>query len=382
MTTPGGHNGSILALAISPNGKILASGSEDTTIKLWNLPEGTLIKMLETHNEVAALAISPDGKLLASGVGNNIMLWSFPEGNLIRTLRGSWIEYVDISPNGKLLVSRGRTEDRYVTITLWSLPEGDRIKMIKGDYLAISPDGTLLVTGGTDKTIKLWNLPEGTFNKCLFDLQAIPASAKETTYQQTDIYGQVITYTLPCGSPIPPGAVCTSNCVPGTYIAPPPKRSSSGGSYCTCNKVCTCIPVCQAHRLNHPDAIVRVMAEEILYLMGGREFKYMRWAADNAKPALQSRIFDLIARIRQGEKPNPSCWPSADECSQRLAHPDEIIRIMAAQMLNLHNARGLPLCTDIQGQVTHWLNEAAQRPWFVRYNVKNTIAQSHPLSRA
>jgi WD domain, G-beta repeat len=84
------HTADIHALTISPDGKLPASGSEDTTIKLWSLPEGVQLTTLAGHAEaVLALAISPDGKLLASlGSRDNysIELWSLPEGTFVRCL--------------------------------------------------------------------------------------------------------------------------------------------------------------------------------------------------------------------------------------------------------------------------------------------------------
>src|SRR5437763_1578236 len=84
------HLSNVQALAISPDGKTLASGSEDETIKLWSLPEGALLQTLEGHrNGILALAISPDGKTLASGGWDKtIKLWSLPEGALLQTLEG------------------------------------------------------------------------------------------------------------------------------------------------------------------------------------------------------------------------------------------------------------------------------------------------------
>lgn len=51
------------------------------------------------------------------------------------------------------------------------------------------------------------------------------------------------TEVLPCGSPTPPGAICTCNCVPVSVPSPPPVRTTHTYTTCTCNKVCTCVPV-------------------------------------------------------------------------------------------------------------------------------------------
>jgi len=83
-----------------------------------------------------------------------------------------------------------------------------------------------LVSGSGDKTIKFWSLPGGEMLACPFDLVASPPEARGITYQLTDASGQVVEYTLPCGAPIPQGAVCTCNCVAGGYVP-----SGSGGSH-------------------------------------------------------------------------------------------------------------------------------------------------------
>jgi len=157
------HTNAVNALSISPDGKLLVSGSNDRSIKLWSLPEGAFIKKMTSHtNYVNSLAISPDGKQLASGSSDrSIKLWSLPDGTLIKTLTGhtNYVNSLSISSDGKLLASG--SSDR--SIKLWSLPDGALIKTLEGNTdiiisLAISSDGKLLVSGSTENTIKLWSL--------------------------------------------------------------------------------------------------------------------------------------------------------------------------------------------------------------------------------
>jgi hypothetical protein len=123
--------------------------------------------------------------------------------------------------------------------------------------MTITPDCKTLATGDYSGVVTLWDLEKPGFRTFLFDVAVNSSEVKGITYNVYDkVTGQTITYTLPCGSPIPPGAVCTCNCVPGAERAyvPPPSRPSRrrGGGYsgggggrtiCTCNKICTCIPV-------------------------------------------------------------------------------------------------------------------------------------------
>ena len=157
------HNSFVLSISFNPDGKLLASGSYDKTIKLWEVPSGKLIKTLEGHEaDVKSVSFSPDGKLLASG--------------------------------------------------------------------------------SYDKTIKLWEVPSGKLLSVFFDPKVTEEDCKGVTFKYINEYGQVVTYTLPCGSPIPPGATCICNCIPGSLPRPTP---SPGGTYqyCTCVPVCVCIPV-------------------------------------------------------------------------------------------------------------------------------------------
>lgn len=104
----------------SHNGQLLASGSEDNTIKLWDSTTGTLQRTLSGHSDsIYSVAFSPDGQLLASGSGDNtIRLWDPSTGTLQQTLEGhsNWIAALAFSRDGRLLASGSND----CTIRLWN----------------------------------------------------------------------------------------------------------------------------------------------------------------------------------------------------------------------------------------------------------------------
>jgi WD40 repeat protein len=259
IATLAGQAGQVKTLAIAPDGKLLAAGADDHSIRLWELPGGRLLGSLEEIT-ATSLAITPDGKLLAAGSASGIRLWSIAEGRLLATLEerrqegyGPGAASLAFAQDGRLLLSWTANGG----INLWSLPAGRLLARIETqatstEAIAISPDGRTLACGDYSGVIALWDLEKPGFRAFLFDAAVNSSETKGLSYNVYDqVTGQTITYTLPCGSPIPPGAVCTCNCVPGTeraYRPPAPPRRSGGGGYgggriCTCNKVCTCIPV-------------------------------------------------------------------------------------------------------------------------------------------
>src|SRR5438128_1557550 len=104
-----GHQGSVLGVAFSPDGKILASCSRDKTIKLWDPATGELQRTLTEHTaDVYDVTFSPKGNLLASaGRDKTIKLWQMPAAKLIRTLEGHTdiVRSVAFAPDQKTLAS-------------------------------------------------------------------------------------------------------------------------------------------------------------------------------------------------------------------------------------------------------------------------------------
>ncbi|MBH8565372.1 serine/threonine protein kinase [Nostoc sp. CENA67] len=161
-----GHFEWIWTVAFSPDGKILASGSKDKTIKLWNPTTAEEIRTLKGHTEgITAVAFSPDSKTLASSsLDKTIKLWDLATGKQIRTLEGHSqpVAAVAFSPDGKTLATGSWDK----TIKLWDLATGKQIRTLEGHTklvlcVAFSPDGKTLASGSKDKTIKLWNLATG-----------------------------------------------------------------------------------------------------------------------------------------------------------------------------------------------------------------------------
>ncbi len=154
-----GHRGWVLAVDASPDGQLIATGSNDQTVRLWK-PDGTLLQALQQTATVHALSFSPDSqRLVTSSLDGRIYLWS-REGKLLKTFPGHSAAIWDIavSPDGQRIASA--SEDS--TIRLWSV-DGKLIKTLTGHQsgvwgVAFSPNGNLLASSSADGTIKLWSL--------------------------------------------------------------------------------------------------------------------------------------------------------------------------------------------------------------------------------
>ena len=163
-----GHKDALYALALSPDGKVLATGGYDQKIKLWDTQSGAELKSLSGHTgAIFALSFRPDGQLLASGSADRtVKLWDVASGQRRDTLSQSLkeINAVAFSADGQRLYAAGGDN----RVRVWSISEKaaettnpflDARFAHEGAILALafSPDGKLLATSGTDRAIKLWD---------------------------------------------------------------------------------------------------------------------------------------------------------------------------------------------------------------------------------
>ena len=153
-------------VAFSPDGRTLASGGHNGTIRLWNIDTGKHIRILighEVYDHIYSLVFSPDGRTLASGgSGHTIRLWDVNTGAQIRTLTEHTddVYSVAFSPDGNTLASGGRDH----TIRLWKTNTGAQLRTLDTGpvySVAFSPDGNTLASGGRDHTIRLWDVNTG-----------------------------------------------------------------------------------------------------------------------------------------------------------------------------------------------------------------------------
>jgi WD40 repeat protein len=166
-----GHSESIRAIAFSRDGKYLVSGSNDRTVRLWDITTGQLIRLFKGHKErVKCLKVSEDDNLIISASADSILkIWERETGNCIRTIKTSQnpqtiLNAIALDSN-QHTIATGSTSAQG-TVKLWNWQTGEIIDAVRAASsgirsLIISQDGKILISGSAGGTIKIWHLDRG-----------------------------------------------------------------------------------------------------------------------------------------------------------------------------------------------------------------------------
>lgn len=185
LQTLTGHSSIVWRLAFSPDGSMLASASSDGTAKVWDWRSASLIKSLDFPNEVISVSFSPDGQVLAVGGVENwpdAVIWTYSVASWQPVLKFTefWnIPDIAYSPNGQLLVGGGTSRN----VRVWATSNGIEQFILphsgQVSSLDISPDGSTVATGLCEDSdenaqcilgaVWLWDLNTGTLTKKLSD---------------------------------------------------------------------------------------------------------------------------------------------------------------------------------------------------------------------
>jgi WD40 repeat protein len=162
--------GPISALSLSPDGKLLAVGSDDE-IEIWKVGDKAAVSTISGGQKITAVAIDASGRLVAAArEDRSIGVWDVKTGALQAELRKheNVVNALAFSPDGKILASGG--DDR--TAILWDIPSGKSKRTLKGHdmtvtSLAFSPDGRLLASGSGNAAVVLWVVESGKIDRIL-----------------------------------------------------------------------------------------------------------------------------------------------------------------------------------------------------------------------
>ncbi|KAF9769338.1 hypothetical protein IL306_013252 [Fusarium sp. DS 682] len=168
LQTLDGHSKVVRSVAFSADDKLIASGSNDTTVRIWDRETGLCLQILKGHRDwVLSVAFFPDTQRLTSADrANAVKIWDTETGLCLHTLDFHQEKAVCLSPDGKrvALVSVFRT------IRIWDIELGTCLQTLEdcGDTMTFSSNGQRLVSGSSDNTIRIWDIKAGI---CLHELE-------------------------------------------------------------------------------------------------------------------------------------------------------------------------------------------------------------------
>jgi WD40 repeat protein len=199
-----GHMAPVTSVALSADGRRLISGSDDTTLRVWDTGSGECLRVLEGHtSEIKHIAAAADGRRVVSATGHtgdfdevtaqddtSVRVWDADSGECLHVLKGhaTKVALLAISADGHRVVSADRPVISDVTYNLvyhstlrvWDTDSGECIHILEGQTgeamcLAITPDGRRIISAykdidGNDATLRIWDIDSG---ECIHVLEGI-----------------------------------------------------------------------------------------------------------------------------------------------------------------------------------------------------------------
>ena len=283
--TLNGHQDTVGAVAFTPNSQKLVSASLDLTTKVWSVGDATLLQSFTDKTDAfRQVEVAPQGRFLMSA-GTQVHLRLLSDGTTLQTRPGTVLA---LSPDGGLLATHDQErlylsafpsldliaslaepvtasslafsgDGRFLAVSfpnagsrLYSVPA---LKLVNGlgpsDGLSLSLDMDSLghyLAVASGRNIQLYSLPQGDrVPVCFMDVVASSPAASGSQYRRKGV-----DYTVPCGVSIPPGAICTCNCVPGSCPCVQDTGCacvsdtgcdcvSDSGCYCVSDSGCWCV---------------------------------------------------------------------------------------------------------------------------------------------
>ena len=178
-----GHKAQVVTAAFSPDGHRIVSGSRDHTLKIWDVASHKELLTFRGHDGIAGALFSPDGKRIVSGsTDKTVRVWDAQTGEALMTLRGHRWPVIchAVSPDGRRIVSGGRDD----AVRVWDIESHSQVMVLRGHQgyvngVSFSPDGTRIVSGSWDGTIKVWDANTG---EELLNIQAHNARIYDVTF--------------------------------------------------------------------------------------------------------------------------------------------------------------------------------------------------------